>query len=366
MKKKSILAASLEEAGLVEPASTIVTTGTDDGAEIDKLLEQQEADVDAFVDASAEINTVAEVKEGLESLVASMEAALVDPNYSPREYQLQVNHAQALLARIGCGVGAGLSCESTDGANDAKESFADKAKKLGKVIAESIRKFIAWLKEKCVAMRTRIQALAMKAKERFRGRKWTEGQDYTLTGLWKGAKFDPSKPSQYSETVLDVLDDYIGLISEFISDAAIGDKETETDSAKELYQSGCVRLFANVNIKGLGFSESDGISFTASDDQEEFSGKTTKPFDIDKVLGNSKEALYVLEKFVKRFESFSDKLEKKGTIEGGYFSRALGDARVLSLWGQQVVSAELHWVMAYLNAGYGDQKASDRAADKLK
>src|SRR5574343_2029774 len=104
MKKKSILAASLEEAGLVEPASTIVTTGTDDGAEIEDLLAEQQADVDAVGDAVAEIDTAVEVQEGLEALVSSMEAALADPRFTPREYQLQVNHAQALLARIGCGV----------------------------------------------------------------------------------------------------------------------------------------------------------------------------------------------------------------------------------------------------------------------
>src|SRR5574343_340208 len=168
--KNRFLTLALEEVGLA-PATEVPDV------DIDLLLEEVQADQEEGEAMAAELAAATEGQEGLEALVSSMEAALADPNYSPREYQLQVDHAQTLLARIGCSLGGSLSCESTDGAVASKEAFSDKAKKRGKVVADGVKRVIAWLQEfistKLAKMRNGLDSLKAKCqKAKAEGKKY--------------------------------------------------------------------------------------------------------------------------------------------------------------------------------------------------
>ena len=223
MSKKAFLALALEEVGLVAgetPVGTVHEEYAD--ATVDDILEEAEAEQEEVAEKVAEIDAASEVQEGLEALVASMESALADPNYSAREYQLQVSHAATLLGRIGLGLPAGLSCESTDGAEAAKEGFADKAKKIGKAVSDALKKFFAWLVESGKKLTDRLVATLGKFADLVKTGKWNKDAEVEFeTEAWPGYEFDPEYPLaqlySFDKWHLDVLKIFIGYAASELS-----------------------------------------------------------------------------------------------------------------------------------------------------
>ena len=213
--KHDFLTLALEEAGLTEQA--VEPTAASE-QELEELLEAQTVEDNEVAEKAEELEEVVVVQEGLEALVASMESALMDPNYSPREYRLQVSHAAALLGRIGLSLPTGLSCESTDGAEAAKEGFADKAKKLGKVVLEYIKKLLEWIRDTAVAKFKRTKELfdklAARQKKAVEADQWFAGEEFTMPRCWDGAKFDPRNPTGYVLRAQEIIIDYNRLLKD--------------------------------------------------------------------------------------------------------------------------------------------------------
>ena len=313
--KNNFLKLALEEAGLVESANT---------PELEELVEQQAAEDDEVAEKAAELDAVEEVQEGLEALVSSMEAALADPHYSPREYQLQVSHAATLLGRIGLSLPTGLSCESTDGASDAKDSFADKAKKLGKVAAEYAKKFLAWLKDVLLAAFNRIWLIYNRIEDKLFPLNWIPGVDFEVEGVWEGFEFDPKNPAKGTKEALNFFKKYVALCKSVPNDGETSDK----------YITGLIDLLDGEKLP-FDLKVGNDVTYSAA---VTYKGKTS----ADKIsVKDAKAVANDARKIVEDFEKFI----KSTTSQTIY-----RDSRVICGWLRSVCNAEANVAIAYAKA----------------
>lgn len=343
--KNDFLKLALEEAGLVETENT---------PELEELVEQQVAEDEEVAEKAEELEKVEEVQEGLEALVASMESALADPYYSPREYQLQVSHAATLLKRIGLGLPAGLSCESTDGAEAAKEGFADKAKKLGKVAADYAKKFLAWLKDVMRAALARCRALYGKiaAKQKTPGFKEAipAGAEYEVEGAWDGFEFDPKDPARLTSEAGKYLLTYSSLFSVYLHELSRDDNKDETydrylDSFKKIFNTSEAKNDFGILVDGSyqNFIRPEAVTYKGK-----VSANLVDTARAEKSIASVNNQLAAFEKVVAGVKDNTD------------VSKVLRDATKVCNWVRDVVTLEAKAAAAYVQA------ASKRAEEPAK
>ena len=274
---------AMEEAGLeVEtPVGATPIAAEEEVAALDEV-------VDAGEDEGAElvkgVEAVTEVQEGLEALVASMESALADPYYSPREYQLQVNHAQALLKRLGIGGSPTISTESIDSARLSMESFAEKAKKLGKVVAEYIKKFIEWIQTK---FKAGLKALSNKARAVVKMAKSIAFKEvefeYEIHDFAAGFEFDPNEPTTVLSNAYSVLYDFnehgTEIANKIVDAIKAGERNFE-DKVLEDFEEVANQLFSKYKLPGKPKLEMDQnthhFKFSYEQKTETFESTTKK------------------------------------------------------------------------------------------
>ena len=228
--KNNFLKMALEEAGLEVETPEVLSTV--DEKEIEKLDEVVDGSIAEATGLVNEVETVQEVQAGLEALVASMEAALADPYYSPREYQLQVNHAQALLAKLGIGSSPTISTESVESAQLSMESFAEKAKKLGKVVAEYIRKFVEWIKTKFKSGFNALQRKTQAVYKMVRSAVFKEVEfEYEIHDFAEGFEFDPNHADKYVTAAINILNGFnkesVKVVNKAIDSLKAGSRDFE-------------------------------------------------------------------------------------------------------------------------------------------
>ena len=348
--KHNFLTIALEEAGLVEPA--VEPTAVSE-QEIVEFVESASADTEAMAEKTAELDNVIEVQEGLEALVTSMESALADPNYSAREYRLQVSHAAALLGRIGLGLPAGYSCESTDGAEAAKEGFADKAKKLGKVVLEYIKKLLEWIRDTAVAKFKRTKEvfgkLAVRQKKAVEEDQWFAGNEFVLLHCWGGAKFDPKDPLAYARRAQEIMADYNKLLNDTCSKVIRGGADISSSDLKEIlnqYHDSLSGIIGDSEKNFWNLSVKEGVVY---DMISNVGPRTLKTEDTKIDFTKTERALHDIELSFNSVGDTVNKLIRSGNLENLriYFI----DAKMILKWAFETSNAVFAYISMYTMAG---------------
>ena len=232
--------------------------------EVDNDFDIKEDDVSEGEVLAGDIAKTDEFLVGLESLIATMEAAALDTNFGKYNLPLYHNEAKRLMGSLRLST-FGLSTENYDSPYVlSTEGFKETASKVWQAFKDMIKRFFEWLgkrfgkgskseqiTEKAEELKEKSEALAKKPEvvERIKKREFVEVH-FTLSSLLSGrVKDEPSLETFAKEaySAFTEIDRNYDKISAFLKD--LGKAETEDEVNGVISGHGLSKLLVNQERK---------------------------------------------------------------------------------------------------------------------